>query len=119
MAEQEPKQVGLPTKPEWKAIEAAAHAEAMALVELERQTAPELGSFVAWGITRDYSGVIAGFTPLHRVGIPIGDKPHTTCHEAIPDPLLRMRLSPALIRTMPKCDFCNANVVSLPLSNVA
>jgi hypothetical protein len=116
----EAKQIGLPSKPEWAAIEAAARAEAMALVEAERQTPLAPGSFVAWALRRDYSGVTSGFSPLHRVGAPIGDKPHTTCHERIPDALLRLPLTSVLIRTFEeRCQFCAQNTIKLEPVNAA
>lgn len=92
---------------DWREIEAAAREQATAVLEARVQTPLEFGEHIAWGIG-GFGGTTDALSDLHRVGVPQNDEPYTTCGEAIPHPIHWMTLSPALIRTMPPCRFCQA-----------
>jgi len=92
---------------DWHAIEREAKREAAARVDTLAETPLEFGAFIAWATTA-YKGVTDGFSPLHRVGVPQGNQPYTSCHEVIPEPVRWLTLSPALTRTMDACRFCES-----------
>lgn len=102
----------------WRAIEREARTHALAVLDLEKHTPLVVGNHIAWSTT-GYRGVSDGFSPVHRVGAPIGNKPHTTCHEAIPDPIRRMILSSALVSSMEPCRFCEAEFARLARPHAA
>ncbi len=91
---------------DWREIEAAAREHALTVLEIDENTPLVYGAHIAW--TTGIYGRTDELSPLHRVGYPIGSKPYTTCHEAIPEPIRWFILSPALLRTMPPCRFCEA-----------
>lgn len=103
---------------DWRSIEREARAHALAVLEIEEHTPLVVGDHIAWSTTA-YRGVVDGFSPVHRVGVPIGNKPHTTCHEAIPEPIRRMILSPALVSSMEPCRFCEAEFARLARPHAA
>lgn len=92
---------------EWRDIEQAARHYAADLLDARKQVPLEYGEHIAWGVV-GFGGTTADLSPVHRVGVPQNGEPYTTCGEAIPDPIWWMTLSPALIRTMPTCRFCQA-----------
>lgn len=88
----------------WREIERAARQHALTVLEADEKAPPVLGARIAW--VDGIYGRTDALSPIHRVGYPVGDKPYTTCHEAIPAPIRWMILSPALLRTMDLCRFC-------------
>lgn len=91
---------------EWRAIEREARASALTMLERDENTPLVFGAHIAWvdgmhGRTDDLSAI-------HRVGYPEKGKPMTTCGLEIPAPIRWFTLSPALLRTMDSCRFCEA-----------
>lgn len=98
-----------------KRIEAEAREQKRAELAERTEHPPAFGTHIAWAVTAR-SGPTDEFSSVHRVGAPIGGDPHTTCGAAIPDPALWMPLSPALIRSMDRCGFCEAAYARLATS---
>ena len=90
----------------WRDIEAAAREQALAVLDAREQTPLEYGEHIAWAEQR--FGRTDGLSDIHRVGLPKSGDPYTTCGVSIPAPVQWMTLSPALVRTMPRCRFCEA-----------
>lgn len=92
---------------EWLRIEAEAKEQGRAEIEALTRSSLEYGAHVAW-VTTKRSGVVGGLSSVHRAGLPKGNVAYTTCDRPIADPALWLPLSPALIRTMSRCGFCEA-----------
>lgn len=90
----------------WLRIEREAREQALMVLAQDESSPLVFGAYLAW-VDCIY-GRTDGLSPIHRVGFPIGNKPHTTCHEAIPAPIRWMVLSPALIKSIGPCRFCEA-----------
>jgi hypothetical protein len=90
----------------WRTIERDARSMALAALAAEEAVPLELWQPIAW-VNVSY-GRTDDLSPVHRVGAPVGGNQYTACHEAIPHPIRRMVLNPALIRTMAPCRFCEA-----------
>lgn len=89
---------------EWKRIEREAHEQAMKEVDVLNETPLVFGHHIAWSHTNRHE--TESITALHRVGYPKHGNPYTACGEPIPHPLRWFPLSPALIKHMPRCRFC-------------
>lgn len=77
---------------------------------LDRATLPAVGAHIAWSM-HDRGGCTDALSSAHRVGEPKKGAPYTTCGMPIPDPLLWLSLSPALIeKGLLPCGFCEAVV---------
>lgn len=97
------------TDPEsWERItrEAAAQNRA-ALIELG-QTPLALDQQIAWAVTARVGKATDHLSSVHRVGLPKGNAAYTTCGVPIPDPVLWLALTPALVRALLPCGFCEA-----------
>lgn len=94
----------------WARVRAAAAVDKSAALKALEGTVAEFGAPIVWTHVRDYSGVVTGLSPLHRVGVQIGADLFTTCGEVIPnDPSRWLPLSPALVRTLAdRCKHCEA-----------
>lgn len=62
------------------------------------------GSYVAWAVCQ--LGRTSGFSRVHRVGEPMGGEEMTTCGDVIPPPVLRVVLTPGLVRALGRCTHC-------------
>lgn len=91
---------------EWRAIERDARAVALDVLDAEEKTPLEFGAHVAWVYTM--YGRTDDLSHVHRVGKPLGDAPYTACHEAIPEAIKRMILTPALLTSIAPCRLCEA-----------
>lgn len=90
----------------WLQIESEARAQVRAELDREMVTPLQPGATVAWALTR--FGHTDGLSAVHRVGDPLGDQPTTLCGDLVPDPILRVPLSPRLIRTLGNCKYCES-----------
>lgn len=93
---------------DWQRIEREARDQVRQELEIAENTPLEFGAFIAWtecqfGLTNDVSA-------LHRVGFPQHGENYATCGERIPLPVRWVPLSPAMVRTMGKCKFCEAEM---------
>jgi hypothetical protein len=95
----------------WQRIEREARAVAMAELERDENTPLAFGAFIAW--TECQFGLTNGLSAVHRVGFPQHNDTYATCGERIPQPVRWVPLSPALVRTMGKCKFCEAEMVRI------
>lgn len=91
---------------EWRQIEREAHDHALAVLDAEEKLPLVEGAPIAWVYCR--FGRTDDVSHVHRVGQPVNGEPYTACHEAIPDIIRHMILTPALIRAMEPCRFCEA-----------
>lgn len=86
--------------------------------ELDARAAlPEFGERIAWAIT--LYGRTDELSPVHRVGLPNGKEVYTACGEAIPSARLWLPLTDRLVRTMPRCRFCEAEFARLAREQAA
>lgn len=92
---------------EWRRIEREAKDQALAEVDALEMTPLVFGDFIAWSNTERYA--TCGITEMHRVGLQIANKPYTACSEPIPHPLRWLPLQSGLVKTMPRCRFCQDN----------
>ena len=92
----------------WLQIEREAREVASAVLDRDENTPLVFGAFIAW--TECQFGLTNGLSPIHRVGFPQHNDAYTTCGELIPSPLRWFSLSPAIVRTMGKCKFCEAEM---------
>lgn len=78
--------------------------------DLERamNTPLDFGEYVAWVTKR--MGLTDGVSEVHRVGYPQHGYAYTACGELISGPYYRFPLSPALVRTLENCTYCNAEI---------
>lgn len=106
-----------PRMTDWTNVEAAARAQVAADLDALEQTPLEFGAPIAWA--RCLYGRTDEFSSVHRVGFPKGNDPFTTCGELIPHFSMWMPLSPNLIRTMPTCRFCAAELSRIEQENAA
>ena len=95
-----------PTDANGRQLEADARAEASVGLEGLEATPLEFGAHIAW--SECLMGRTNGFSAVHRVGLPQFAHAYTTCGELVPAPVTWIPLSPAMIRTMPRCKFCEA-----------
>lgn len=92
---------------EWRRIEREAKDQALNEVDKLENEPLVFGQWIAWATTEGYS--TSGISELHRVGLPIENKPYSACQEPIPHPLLWLPLTTGLLKTMPRCRFCQMN----------
>lgn len=96
---------------EWREIEREAREQnSLDVIRLE-STPLEFGQHIAW--TTCLLACTNGISELHRVGHPILGYDHTTCGDVIPPPVRWLPLSPAIIRTLPRCKYCEAEHVRI------
>lgn len=88
------------TNSDTQAIEQEARAEAIA-AEL---TPLEWGAPVAWAECR--FGRTDGLSVVHRIGAWTVDDARTICGESVAAPILRVVLTPNLVRTLGRCRYC-------------
>ncbi len=101
-----------PTQSEtWRALEREVHEQVRADLEADETTPLELGRHIAWSECQQAR--TNGFSAVHRVGLPQFGRAYTTCGELIPPPIRWFQLSPALIRVMPKCQYCVAELAKI------
>lgn len=94
-----------PRETDWRrAIEQAARQDALT------RELPALGEHIAWAVLTMTGLTMTDLSPLHRVGPHLGLAPHAMCGERIPPSLRWFPLSAALVRTMPRCGYCEAGV---------
>lgn len=101
----------------WHELRMAARAQISADIDALVATELAFGDHVSW-VEKLYA-LTDRIEPIHRVGFPRGNDPYTTCNIPIPHPLLWFPLSPALIRTMEPCRFCEAEYHRTGGNNVA
>ena len=102
----------------WERVLREAADQAVADREIAASMALAFGQPIAWD--RKRHGETVGFTELHCVGDRRGaDVPFTACGFSIPSADRWLRLSPAMIRVMPKCRYCEAEVARVAKENVA
>ena len=90
----------------WRQIEAEARAQVVTELEWLERTPLEFGAHVAW--SECMLGRTSGLSALHRVGHPQLGYDHTSCGEVVPPAVRWLPLSPAMIRTLPRCKYCEA-----------
>lgn len=95
---------------DWRTIQQAARTEA-----LEAEGKPlGAGQSVAWA-QRQF-GRTSGFTIVHRADAcepSNADTQQTLCGEPIPPAVIRVALTPNLIRTLGRCKWCDAEYLKL------
>ncbi len=95
----------------WQRIEQEARDVALACLTRDENTPLAFGAFIAW--TECQFGLTNGLSELHRVGFPQHDDVYTTCGARIPEPVRWFSVSPAMVRTMGKCKFCEAEMTRI------
>jgi hypothetical protein len=105
------------TDQEWLQLEIAAREQAVADSEAMRAAPLAYGQPIAWNRMR--RGETVGLTEIHRVGDAPRDIPFTACGFSIPLPDRWFPLSPAMIRTMAKCKYCEAEVARVAREKAA
>jgi hypothetical protein len=90
----------------WATIEREALEQVRAELAVAEVTPLEFGAHLVW--TECLFGRTNGLSPVHRVGFPQFDRVYTTCGDVIPEPIRWVPLSPAMVRTMARCKFCEA-----------
>lgn len=91
----------------WRQIEHEAREQVRRDVEAEEAQPLALGSAVAWA--KYCHGWTDSLSPVHRVGEPIQGQAMTLCGDVIPCAMMRLPLSPDLVRTLPRCRYCEAS----------
>lgn len=91
---------------DWPEIEREARAEALAALHADEVTPLEHGRLVAWAECR--FGRTDRFSNVHRVGAPFGEAAMTLCGEVVPAAIVRLPLTPGLVRTLGRCRYCEA-----------
>ena len=95
----------------WARIEREAHEQVQTALDVDLKTPLAFGAAIVW--TECRMGRTDGLTPIHRVGFPQVRHAFTACGELIPPPIRWSRLSPAMIRTMKHCTYCEAEIARL------
>jgi len=88
----------------WRTVEQDARAHALTTLGALEAAPLEFGHVVAWVTCR--FGRTDNLSEVHRAGAPIGETPVTLCGEVIPSAVLRLSLSPNLVRSLGKCRYC-------------
>jgi hypothetical protein len=101
----------------WQRIEREAHAQVQAELEVDERTPLVFGAHIVWTGCR--LGRTDSLTPVHRVGFPQVHHAFTACGELIPPPIRWSRLSPAMIRTMKRCHYCEAEILRISREEAA
>ena len=92
----------------WREIEQQARDQVRAELARDENTPLEFGAAIVWAFNA--RGRTDGISPVHRVGFPQFNRAYTTCGELVPAPILWCPLSPAMVRTMPRCVYCEAEM---------
>lgn len=93
---------------DWLDIEREAKDQVTDELKRLEETPLVFGDPIAWAEYR-YART-DGLSEVHHVGVPKGkdgSEPYTTCEIPIPPPIAWLPLSPAMIRTMPRCRYCH------------
>lgn len=101
----------------WLRVDLEARVVARAALEHDEATPLEFGAFIAW--TESQFGFMNGLSVVHRVGFPQHENNYATCGEPIPAPVRWFSLSPAMVRTMRKCKFCEAEMARIERGRAA
>ncbi len=101
----------------WQRIEEEAHAQVLAELDVDEVTPLEFGAAIVWSSC--VMGRTNGLSPVHRVGFPQINHAFTACGELIPAPIRWVRASSAVIRTMGKCKYCEAEIMRIGKANAA
>jgi hypothetical protein len=105
-----PAVTGAPRTPaahdDWRKLEIDARTEALASVEATEGAPLPSGQVVAWAECR--FGRTDGLSAVHRAGPTVGDYQRTLCGDQIPVAMMRVALTPNLIRTLGRCRYCEA-----------
>jgi len=101
----------IPMDTDWQRITRDARAVALADLARDENTPLAFGQHIAWSECQ--FGLTNGFSEIHRVGFPQHRNNYTTCGERIPPPMRWLPLSPAMVRTMGNCKFCEAEMMRL------
>lgn len=95
----------------WDRIEAEAREQKSAEYGERRQTPLEFGAHIVW--SEYQANQTNGFSEVHRVGFPQFGQAYATCGELIPGPLTWFPLTPALVRVMDRCKYCEAEMARI------
>ena len=101
----------------WRDVDAGVPAQLANDLERLEHTPLEFGAHIAW--SECLMGRTNGFSDVHRVGFPQFAHAYTTCGELIPAPVRWLPLSPAMIRHMPRCKYCEAEHARLAREQAA
>lgn len=98
-------------KPEpWRTVERDALEQVRADIAVVESMPIEAGTPVAWAECR--FGRTDSLSVVHRAGSPIGETPMTLCSAVIPSAMLRLTLTPNLIRSLGRCKWCEAEYMA-------
>ena len=95
-----------PTREAWQQVDAEVRQQLASDIERLESTPLEVGAHIAW--SECMLGRTSGLSALHRVGHPQLGYDHTSCGEVVPPAVRWLPLSPAMIRTLPRCKYCEA-----------
>ncbi len=101
----------------WQRIEEEARAQIQAELDVDEVTPLEFGKPIVWSSC--VMGRTNGISDVHRVGFPQVGHAFTACGELIPAPIRWVRASAAVIRTMGKCHYCEAELIRIARRNAA
>ena len=101
----------------WARIEQEAHEQVQTELDVDLKTPLAFGAPILW--TECRMGRTDSLTPVHRVGFPQVRHAFTACGELIPPPIRWSRLSPAMIRTMKRCHYCEVEMARIARENAA
>ncbi len=101
----------------WEQLEREAREQVRSEIAADEQTPLVFGAPIAWSLC--LLGRTNGVSPLHRVGQAQHGHAYTTCGELIPAPIRWLPLSPAVIRTKPRCKDCEAEMAHITKKRVA
>jgi hypothetical protein len=101
----------------WRELERQAHEQTVLDLDRLERTPLEFGAHIAW--SECLLGRTNGFSPVHRVGFHQVGNAYATCGELIPPPVKWLPLSPAMVRTMMNCRYCEAECARIARGNAA
>ncbi len=101
----------------WEQLEREAREQVQAELDVDEVTPLEFGAAIVWSSC--VMGRTNGLSEVHRVGFPQVDHAFTACGELIPAPVRWVRASAAVIRTMSKCKYCEAELMRIAKANAA
>lgn len=101
----------------WSEIEREAHEQVQAELARDESTPLVFGAPIAWSYNA--RGRTDGVSEVHRVGFPQFNHAYTTCGELIPAPIRWCPLSPAVVRVMAKCQYCEAEMARVKRERAA
>ncbi len=101
----------------WEQLEREAREQVQAELDVDEVTPLEFGAAIVWSSC--VMGRTNGLSEVHRVGFPQINHAFTACGELIPAPIRWVRASAAVIRTMGKCKYCEAELARIARANAA